>query len=150
VETPEVALEALDEAECIRLIGPGGIGRLCFAGRFGLTVLPVNYAWHDGAVVFRTAQYGTTDDDLRPYIPQAEYSVAFEVDDFDTEARQGWSVLIQGTAHHLDSLTEAAQAEAIGLESWAGGERSHFIRIRPARITGRRIPRGRVGQALGS
>jgi nitroimidazol reductase NimA-like FMN-containing flavoprotein (pyridoxamine 5'-phosphate oxidase superfamily) len=141
VETPDVVLETLDEAECLRLIAPGGIGRLCFDGRFGLTVLPVNYVLHAGTIVFRTAQYGTTDDDLRPYIPQAEFRVAFEVDDFDVSARQGWSVLVQGPAHHLDSLEERAEAEATGLRSWAGGQRDHFIKITPVRVTGRRIRR---------
>jgi nitroimidazol reductase NimA-like FMN-containing flavoprotein (pyridoxamine 5'-phosphate oxidase superfamily) len=51
-------LEILDEAECARLIAPGGIGRLVFAGRFDLTVLPVNYVFHDGTILFRTAQSG--------------------------------------------------------------------------------------------
>ena len=39
----DVVFESLDEAECLRLIEPGGIGRLAFAGRYDLTVLPVNY-----------------------------------------------------------------------------------------------------------
>jgi len=29
----------------------------------------------------------------------------------------------------------------VGIESWAGGEREHFIRIITARATGRRIRR---------
>jgi len=135
----KVVLEQLDEAECLRLIAPGGIGRLCFAGRFDLTVLPVNYVLHDGAVLFRTAPEGSTDEDLRTGIAHAEYRVAFEVDNFDTAAREGWSVLVQGPAHHLDSDEERAQAEAIGLETWSGSNRDHFIRITPARVTGRRI-----------
>ena len=66
-------LEDLDEAECLRLIAPGGIGRLVFAGRFDLTVLPVNYKLHDGAILFRTTQHGATDEDLRTGIAHAEY-----------------------------------------------------------------------------
>lgn len=140
---PEVALETMDEAECLRLIAPGGIGRLCFAGRFDLTVLPVNYVLHEGTIVFRTAPGGTTEVDLRVGIgvSHAEYRVAFEVDDFDAETRTGWSVLVQGPAHHVDSGNERADAEAAGLETWAGSNRDHFIRIRPTRVTGRRIQR---------
>jgi nitroimidazol reductase NimA-like FMN-containing flavoprotein (pyridoxamine 5'-phosphate oxidase superfamily) len=52
---PMEPLEHLDEAECLRLIAPGGIGRLAYTGRYGLTVLPVNYALHEGTIVFRTA-----------------------------------------------------------------------------------------------
>jgi len=144
---PEATLENLDEAECLRLITPGGIGRLAFAGRFDLTVLPVNYLLHEGAVVFRTAHEGATEEDLRTGISHAEYRVAFEVDDFDPQTREGWSVLVQGPAHHLDTEAEHAEALALGLEAWAGGERDHFIKITPVRITGRRIRRLQHGSA---
>jgi nitroimidazol reductase NimA-like FMN-containing flavoprotein (pyridoxamine 5'-phosphate oxidase superfamily) len=36
-------MEVLDEAECRRLISPGGVGRIAYLGRYDLTVLPVNY-----------------------------------------------------------------------------------------------------------
>jgi nitroimidazol reductase NimA-like FMN-containing flavoprotein (pyridoxamine 5'-phosphate oxidase superfamily) len=137
----DVVLEELDEAECLRLIAPGGIGRLVFAGRYDLTVLPVNYKVHNGAILFRTAAHSTTDEDLRTGIAHAEYRVAFEIDDFDRATREGWSVLVQGPAHHLDSASERAAVEAVGVEPWAGSDREHFISITPARITGRRIRR---------
>jgi nitroimidazol reductase NimA-like FMN-containing flavoprotein (pyridoxamine 5'-phosphate oxidase superfamily) len=135
----DTKLEILGEDECVRLVAPGGIGRLVFAGRFDLTVLPVNYVFHDGSILFRTAQAGSIDEDLRTGIEHAEYRVAFEVDDFDAEAREGWSVLLQGPAHHLDDPHERADVLAAGVEPWPGGDREHFIRITPARITGRRI-----------
>jgi Pyridoxamine 5'-phosphate oxidase len=71
-------LEELDEAECLRLISPGGIGRIAFSGRSGVTVLPVNYKLHQGAIVFRTAQDSPPDEDLRTGIADAEYKVGFE------------------------------------------------------------------------
>jgi nitroimidazol reductase NimA-like FMN-containing flavoprotein (pyridoxamine 5'-phosphate oxidase superfamily) len=135
----EAVLETLDEAECLRLIAPGGIGRLVFAGRWDLTVLPVNYRLQDGDILFRTAQDSATDEDLRTGIAHAEYRVAFEIDEFDVREREGWSVLIQGPAHHLDTEAERSAGLAAGVEPWPGGPREHFIRIRPARITGRRI-----------
>jgi nitroimidazol reductase NimA-like FMN-containing flavoprotein (pyridoxamine 5'-phosphate oxidase superfamily) len=135
----DATLEKLDEAECVRLISPGGIGRLVFAGRYDLTVVPVNYVLHDGAILLRTVEAGSTDEDLRTGIEHAEYRVAFEIDDIDSESHEGWSVLIQGPAHHLDDPGEQADAIAAGVQPWAGGEREHFIEITPARITGRRI-----------
>jgi nitroimidazol reductase NimA-like FMN-containing flavoprotein (pyridoxamine 5'-phosphate oxidase superfamily) len=137
----EAVLETLDEAECLRLIGAGGVGRLVFAGRWDLTVLPVNYKMHAGAVLFRTAQESATDEDLRTGIPHAEYRVAFEIDDFNTETREGWSVLLHGPAHHLDTEEERVAALAAGVEPWPNGHRERFIQIRPDRITGRRIRR---------
>jgi nitroimidazol reductase NimA-like FMN-containing flavoprotein (pyridoxamine 5'-phosphate oxidase superfamily) len=133
------ALEQLDEAECLRLISPGGIGRIAYSGRFGVTVLPVNYKLHQGAIVFRTAQDSPLDEDLRTGIANAEYKVGFEIDDFDPSAREGWSVLIQGSAHHVDSESERAQVLDVGVDPWPGGEREHVLRIIPTRISGRRI-----------
>lgn len=139
----EVIINELDEAECLRLIAPGGIGRLAFAGRYDLTVLPVNYKLYHGAILFRTAQDSTTDQDLRTGIAHAEYRVAFEVDEFDSARREGWSVLVQGPAHHIDSESERAEALQAGVDPWPGGDREHFISITPARVTGRRIQRER-------
>lgn len=132
-------MEALDEAECLRLVSTQVIGRLAFVGSFDLTVLPVNFRLVDGAILFRTAQDSLTGEDLRTGIEHAEYKVAFEVDSFDEKAREGWSVLVQGPAHHLDSASERDKALAAGVESWPGGEKEHFIKITPVRITGRRV-----------
>ena len=132
-------LEQLDEAECLRLISPGGIGRIAYTGQYDLTVLPVNYKLHDGAILFRTSEDSLTAEDLRTGIGHSEYRVAFEIDEFDHQTQEGWSVLIQGPAHHLDSADERASALGAGVEPWPGDAKEHFIRITPARITGRRI-----------
>jgi nitroimidazol reductase NimA-like FMN-containing flavoprotein (pyridoxamine 5'-phosphate oxidase superfamily) len=139
----ESLTEVLDETECWRLISPGGIGRIAYNGRYDLTVLPVNYRVADGAIVFRTAGDSLTGEDLRTGIVDADYKVAFEIDHFDVETREGWSVLIQGPAHHLDSDAEQAAARATGVSTWASGKKDHFIRITPARMTGRRIRQAR-------
>jgi nitroimidazol reductase NimA-like FMN-containing flavoprotein (pyridoxamine 5'-phosphate oxidase superfamily) len=135
-------LEKLGETECLRLIAPGGIGRIAYSGRYGPTVLPVNYQFFDGTIVFRTTPESATDEDLRTGIADAEYKVAFEVDDFDSAAREGWSVLIQGSAHHVESEAERAAVLQAGVESWAGGDRDLFLRIVPSRVTGRRVVQG--------
>ena len=132
-------LEPLDEAECLRLIAPGGIGRLAYTGRYGLTVFPVNYKLHDGSIMFRTSQDSPTDEDLRTGIAYAEYEVAFEIDEIDPVSEVGWSVLIQGSAHHMATEAEQAAVRESGVQPWAGGAREHAIRITPLRITGRRL-----------
>jgi nitroimidazol reductase NimA-like FMN-containing flavoprotein (pyridoxamine 5'-phosphate oxidase superfamily) len=134
-------LEDLDEAECLRLITPGGIGRIAYSGRYGPTVFPVNYRLHAGTIVFRTAQDSPTDEDLRTGIAHAEYKVAFEIDEIDLAAREGWSVLVQGPVHHVESDSERAEVLQAGVETWPGGDRELFLRIVPSRITGRRIRR---------
>ena len=131
--------ERLNEAECLRLISPGGVGRLAYTGRFGPTVLPVNYKLYEGTIVFRTTQDSPTDEDLRTGIRGAEFKVAFEIDDINPAEREGWSVLIQGSAHHVESAAERASVLEAGVEPWAGGARELFLRIVPTRITGRRV-----------
>jgi nitroimidazol reductase NimA-like FMN-containing flavoprotein (pyridoxamine 5'-phosphate oxidase superfamily) len=131
----------LDEEESQRLISGGGIGRIAYNSRYGPAVLPVNYKWANGAVVFRTARHSTLDEDLQTGITNAEYKVAFEIDDFDLAKREGWSVLIQGSAHHVTEAERDA-AEKAGVVPWPRGDRELFVRIRPDRITGRRIQPG--------
>jgi nitroimidazol reductase NimA-like FMN-containing flavoprotein (pyridoxamine 5'-phosphate oxidase superfamily) len=135
---PDRMIEELDEDTCLRLISRGGIGRIAYTGRFGPVVLPVNYTLHEGAIVFRTAEHGPLDEDLRTGIEGAEYKVAFEIDDIDLEKREGWSVLIQGPAHHVTAAERDAAVQA-GVQAWAPGERELFVRIVPSRLTGRRI-----------
>jgi nitroimidazol reductase NimA-like FMN-containing flavoprotein (pyridoxamine 5'-phosphate oxidase superfamily) len=123
----------------VKLISAGGIGRIVYQSRFGPAALPVNYKWHDGAVVFRTVQHSTLDEDLQTGITGGDYVVAFEIDEIDEIERQGWSVLVQGPAHHVESEAERAAAEQAGVEPWPEGERELFLRIVPHRVTGRRI-----------
>jgi nitroimidazol reductase NimA-like FMN-containing flavoprotein (pyridoxamine 5'-phosphate oxidase superfamily) len=131
-------IEELDESACLVLIASGGVGRIAYLSRFGPAVLPVNYALQDGAIVFRTAENGPLDEDLRTGIANADYKVAFEIDSIDLTGQQGWSVLIQGPAHHVTGAEQDAVREA-GVESWAPGDRQLYVRIVPSRVTGRRV-----------
>jgi nitroimidazol reductase NimA-like FMN-containing flavoprotein (pyridoxamine 5'-phosphate oxidase superfamily) len=141
LQSTEPVVELLDEAECLRLISAGGVGRIGYTGRFGPTILPVNYALYEGTIVFRTGQHGPLGEDLRSGIEHAESKVAFEIDELSPAAREGWSILIQGGAHPVDSEAERASVMQLGVEAWAGGEKELFIRVSPTRITGRRIRR---------
>jgi hypothetical protein len=137
--TRHPVVERLDEPESQSLLAQCDVGRIAYTGRFGLTVLPVSYRWHDNAILFRTGVDSPMGEDLRTGIAHADYQVAFEVDEVDAEAREGWSVLVQGSAHHLDTEDERAAVEGVGVEPWPGGNKDHFIRIIPQHITGRRI-----------
>ncbi|MFG1694933.1 pyridoxamine 5'-phosphate oxidase family protein [Nonomuraea sp. NPDC049309] len=136
--TAHPTLETLDEAESLRLIAPGGIGRVAFNGSHGPTVLPVNYKLHDGAIVFRTAAGGPMDQDLRTGLEGVDIVIAFQVDHIDEAAREGWSVLVQGPAHHMPP-EDTPELARTGVTPWAGGDRPLYIRITPQHITGRRI-----------
>jgi len=135
----KVRIEELTEQECLTLIAGGGIGRIAYAGRYGQTVLPVNYELLDNTIVFRTGEDSPLEEDLQTGIRHAEFQVAFEIDEINVAEKDGWSVLIQGPAHHIDSDAERAAARQTGVHPWSGGAKEHYIRIVPTRITGRRI-----------
>lgn len=135
-------MEQLSEEESLRLAAGSEVGRIGFTGRYGPVVLPVNFKLIDGAVVFRTDGDSALDQDLRTGITDAEYRVAFEIDQIDESERTGWSVMLQGAAHYLEEQKERAAAAAAGIDPWAGGDKDVYIMIRPAHVTGRRIKRG--------
>ena len=132
-------VERLDEASCTELLSTGRIARLIYNSRFGPVALPSEYKIHEGSIVFRTYQATFTEEDLRTGIAHAEYQVVVEVDHIDPDAREGWVVLVRGTAHQVDTEAERASISNVGLESWVEGEPEHFIRVEPISIAGQRI-----------
>ena len=107
--------EHLNEAERLRLISPSEVGRLAYNGRFGPTVLPVNYVLHEGTIVFRTAHDSPTDEDLRTGIAGAEYKVAFQIDNLAPAAKEGGAsstrTIATVTALFMPSGEEVTRAE---------------------------------------
>ena len=121
------------------LLSTARIGRLVYNSRYGLVAVPSEYRIHERSIVFRTYRTLFTEEDLRTGIAYAEYNVAVEVDQTDPEAREGWVVIVQGAAHHIDTEAERAAIADLGLESWVEGEPEHFIRVNPNQIGGQRI-----------
>jgi nitroimidazol reductase NimA-like FMN-containing flavoprotein (pyridoxamine 5'-phosphate oxidase superfamily) len=129
-------LERLGEAESLELLATGGLGRLVYTSRYGPAALPVVYMIDQGSIVLGTWDPVLFDEDLRTGIAQAEYHVAVEADQIDVDAREGWFVLVQGAAHHLDTEAERAPFVDAGLEPWVEGVPAHFIRVKPTSIWG--------------
>ncbi|MEU8279656.1 pyridoxamine 5'-phosphate oxidase family protein [Microbispora bryophytorum] len=125
-------LRALEPHECLRLVAPGGVGRVAFTGPTGPVVLPVNYTVHHDTVVFRTRVGGSIGEGV---LESVTTMIGFEVDHIDEARREGWSVLIQGPAGPV----APDELPIPGLEPWPGGDRGLHIRIVPHHITGRRI-----------
>ena len=120
-------------------LSTGRIGRLIYNSRYRPVAVPSEYKIHEGSIVFRTYRVTFTEEDLRTGIAHAEYQVVVEVDQTDAEAREGWVVLVRGTAHQVDTEAERASISSVGLESWVEGEPEHFIRVDPISIAGQRL-----------
>jgi transcriptional regulator with XRE-family HTH domain len=126
------SLETLNERECRRLLAAGGVGRFVFTTQRGPVAVPVNYRMVEGDVVFRTAE-----DTSLTAVSETE-PVSFEVDHLDEAMSEGWSVLVTGRVRRV-SADEFRQLETLGIEPWAGGERTVYLRLEPREVTGRRI-----------
>jgi nitroimidazol reductase NimA-like FMN-containing flavoprotein (pyridoxamine 5'-phosphate oxidase superfamily) len=149
----DARVEQMDEAECLRLISGGGVGRIGYNGQFGLAVLPVSYQLIEGNIVVRTPLGSTIDEDLRTGIRGADYRVTFEIDQVDHDAQEGWFIVIQGPAHHMDANDDflSAWVPAPRSPAWVPASRSydwrsqdHFVRITPRLIVGRRLRQGEL------
>jgi transcriptional regulator with XRE-family HTH domain len=123
-------LEPMRHEECVVLLATGSIGRIAFDGADELVVFPVNYCYHDGLIVFRTAADSTVAQyDLEP--------VAFEIDQIDEGFQDGWSVLVNGALR--PATPEEAAAVRDQVTPWAGGTRDTYMVVAPDHVTGRRI-----------
>jgi transcriptional regulator with XRE-family HTH domain len=133
VPGPVGQLETIGPAECRRLLGPGGLGRIAFTTASGLMVLPVNYVIVSSTIVLRTGAGSLI-------AAHGDGQVSFEADHLDETLHRGWSVLVRGQAHRVLQPGELRNLqEGCDLRPWPTGEHDLYVRIVPLRITGRRI-----------
>jgi nitroimidazol reductase NimA-like FMN-containing flavoprotein (pyridoxamine 5'-phosphate oxidase superfamily) len=127
-------LTDMTAAECREHLAAGGVGRFLFveAGR-GPVAVPVNFKMDGDDVIFRTSP----DDSMVAAAHQRH--VSFDVDHIDDARSEGWSVLLTGTARIISDNAELDHLKALHVEPWAGGDRPAYIRLTPAKVTGRRI-----------
>ena len=131
-------MEHLTPHACWELLSGEVVGRVGVLADSAPEIYPVNYAVDGETIVFRT------DPGTKLRAVDRTPSVCFEVDRVDPEARTGWSVLVKGRAVELTSAADLVTASEIPLHFWISGDKSHWVRIVPAEVTGRRI--GRVGR----
>jgi nitroimidazol reductase NimA-like FMN-containing flavoprotein (pyridoxamine 5'-phosphate oxidase superfamily) len=115
--------------EAVELLAANTVGRFAYVARHGAPdVVPVNYAWSDGAILIRSGP--------GPKLQAAQRGecVAFEVDELDVDRRTGRSVVVSGRACVV--VRHPGEDDP---DPWADGPRRHLIRIVPSRVDGRRI-----------
>ncbi len=128
-------LEMLPEGECWRLVAQEEIGRVAVLVDGVPEIYPVNHVVQDKTIVFRTDPGSK----LRGLVQSP--LVCFEVDAGDPATHFGWSVMVKGRAVEITTGPELAAAAKLPLEYWAQSEKTHWIRIEPTAVTGRRIYR---------
>lgn len=127
-------LEILTEQECRDLLGRALLGRIVFTDRALPAIQPVNFLLSQGDVIIRTNSGSKLAAAARNAV------VAFEVDEFDADAHNGWSVVVVGHARVVSENGALSHLRSLPLRSWAPGERDYYIAITPELISGRRLP----------
>ena len=125
------AVTVLGEGEAWRLLAGVSLGRLVtyFGGQ--LEIFPVNFVVADRTVLFRTAE-GT-----KLFTTVMSDQVLFEADDHTDEG--GWSVIVRGAAHILNTTEEIHAADRAGLIPWVATEKLRYVQITPTQLSARRF-----------
>ncbi|HUH69461.1 MAG TPA: pyridoxamine 5'-phosphate oxidase family protein [Mycobacterium sp.] len=121
----------LPERECWDLLAGVTLGRLVTSVDGRPEIFPVNYAVQRRTVLFRTAE-GT-----KLVSTAINRHVLFEADDHN--AAEGWSVIVKGTARSLRTNEEIEEAERAQVLPWTMSEKTHYLRVIPESVTGRRF-----------
>jgi nitroimidazol reductase NimA-like FMN-containing flavoprotein (pyridoxamine 5'-phosphate oxidase superfamily) len=125
--------QELTKSECFSLLSGQRLGRVAMVDDQGPIIFPVNFVLDRHMVVFRT------DEGTKLGTAARGGRVAFEVDRVDEAAHTGWSVVVRGEATEVTDPAELARLRKIRLSPWAPGPKSRYVRILPAKLTGRRI-----------
>lgn len=126
-------MEHLTPPECWSLVASVPVGRVGVLVNSAPEIYPVNHAVDGETIVFRT------DPGTKLEAVDRSPSVCFQVDGIDPDAHAGWSVLVKGRAVELTSPADLVTAGELPLRFWGSGDKSHWVRIVPAEITGRRL-----------
>lgn len=126
-------MTTLDTRSCLALLRTAEVGRLAVSITNRPDIFPINYIVDRGTVVFRTAE-GT-----KLAAAVLGQGVAFEVDGYDPDAGDAWSVVIKGDAVEIEQMEPYFDALDLPLFPWHAGPKHRFVRIEPVEITGRQF-----------
>ena len=126
--------QEIPRATCERLLSEHTVGRVAWNAPDGPQLVPINYAYYNKTIVFRTVPDGVLSQLAR------RTSVAFEIDGLDEEARTGWSIVVRGSAERvMQDFNLVELWTKAGPVPWAAGNRTLHIAISPRTITGREV-----------
>ncbi len=126
-------IEQLDVKECWQLLRASDVGRLAVSITDHPDIFPVNYVVDRGTVVFRTAE-GT-----KLAAAVLGRAVAFEIDGYDADRGEAWSVVIKGRATEIERMQDVFDALDRPRVPWHAAPKHRFVRVEPFDISGRRF-----------
>lgn len=131
---PTGSIITLSDDECRARIQASTVGYVAFVNDEGQQMIPINFAWLDGAAYFQTVPDGVLAD-LTP----GHDDVAFGIGHHDI-FQIGWNVTVRGSTEEVrDPKTIDTVLSHDRLTPWAGGDRPLIIKLTPRSIDGRRV-----------
>jgi len=125
--------EVLETNACWQLLRSSEVGRLAVSITDHPDIFPINYVVDGGTVVFRTAE-GT-----KLAASVLGRAVAFEIDGYDPDLGEAWSVVIKGRATEIERMQDVFAALDLPLFPWHASPKHRFVRVEPFDISGRRF-----------
>jgi nitroimidazol reductase NimA-like FMN-containing flavoprotein (pyridoxamine 5'-phosphate oxidase superfamily) len=107
------------------------LGRLVTSVDGRPEIFPVNFVVQRRTVLFRTA------DGTKLISTAMNNQVVFEADEHNVV--EGWSVIVKGVARSLRTKEELEEAEHAQLLPWTASAKTHYVRVLPEMVTGRRF-----------
>jgi nitroimidazol reductase NimA-like FMN-containing flavoprotein (pyridoxamine 5'-phosphate oxidase superfamily) len=133
MRTDRVGTTILETNTCWELLRSSEVGRLAVAIHNHPDIFPVNFVVDHGTLVFRTAE-GT-----KLAAAVLGESVAFEIDGYEPEAGEAWSVVIKGRAVEIERMQDMFEALDLPLFPWHAAPKHRFVRVVPDDVSGRRF-----------
>jgi nitroimidazol reductase NimA-like FMN-containing flavoprotein (pyridoxamine 5'-phosphate oxidase superfamily) len=133
MKTDRLGISILEANQCWELLRSSEVGRLAVSIADHPDIFPVNFVVEHGSVVFRTAE-GT-----KLAAAVLGTAVAFEVDGYDADAGEAWSVVIKGRAVEIERMQDVFDALDLPLFPWHAAPKHRFVRIEPDDVSGRRF-----------
>jgi hypothetical protein len=133
MSTDRLGITMLEANTCWELLRSADVGRLAVSIGNCPDIFPVNFVVDHGTIVFRTAE-GT-----KLAAAVLGKAVAFEVDGYDAEAGEAWSVVMRGRAVEIERAQDVFDALDLPLFPWHAAPKHRFVRIEPEDVSGRRF-----------
>lgn len=130
---PHEPFEILTDDECWRLLEGEQFGRLAVSVAGRPDIYPVNFVLYSGAIVFRTAE-GSKLASLA-----INSAVAFEVDGYEPETNEAWSVVVHGAARLVEHTPDEDDLEHLPLFPWNTAPKNRLVKVDAIEVSGRRF-----------
>ncbi|MCZ2839315.1 pyridoxamine 5'-phosphate oxidase family protein [Modestobacter sp. VKM Ac-2985] len=126
-------VQALDEAECLRLLDTAPIGRIAFTEGALPAVQPVTFIRRDREIYVPTHRGSAVAAASRGAV------VAFEVDQVDVRARTGWNVTVVGPSRLITDPVEIGRLDRLGIGPWGPSGAHCYVGVQVRLVRGRSI-----------